>query len=131
VEAQRAHGAGRGSGFGHERHRLRAFIERHHPGTGDEQTAPQLQARARVWEQAGENEAGRTWEQRWHSFPRLLVALAGTGAAQVRPAVADLRLATEENPAIAETLTAIPASAARIEDLIQRGPAARSPSPAG
>ncbi|MFH9355127.1 hypothetical protein [Kitasatospora sp. NPDC017646] len=38
--------------------------------------------------------------------------------------MADLRLAAEENPAVAEMLTAVSAVAARIEDLIQRGPAA-------
>ncbi|WP_441248244.1 hypothetical protein [Kitasatospora sp. McL0602] len=38
------------------------------------------------------------------------------------PAV--LRLAAEENPATAEMVAAVPAGAARIEDLVQRGPAA-------
>ncbi|GAA2277497.1 hypothetical protein GCM10010430_74240 [Kitasatospora cystarginea] len=52
------------------------------------------------------------------------MVLVGTGAAQVRSAVADLRLAAEENPATAEMLSAVPAGAARIEDLVQRGPAA-------
>ncbi|WP_188306462.1 hypothetical protein [Streptomyces sp. CBMA123] len=33
----------------------------------------------------------------------------------------DLRLAAEENPAVAEMLAAIPAGATRIEDLVQRG----------
>ncbi|MFJ4184131.1 hypothetical protein [Kitasatospora sp. NPDC089509] len=112
------------AGTGDDRHRLRAFIARHRPGTGDEQTAAQLAACAWVWEQAGEDGASRAWERRWRSFPRLLVVLVGTGAAAVRSAVADLRLAAEENPAVAKMLTAIPAGAARIEGLIQRGPAA-------
>ncbi|MFJ2864081.1 hypothetical protein [Kitasatospora sp. NPDC087314] len=38
--------------------------------------------------------------------------------------MADLRLAAEENPAVAEMLDAVPAGAARIEDLVQRGPSA-------
>ncbi|WP_188304927.1 hypothetical protein [Streptomyces sp. CBMA123] len=38
--------------------------------------------------------------------------------------MADLRLAAEENPATAELLTAVPADAAWIEDLVQRGPSA-------
>jgi hypothetical protein len=52
------------------------------------------------------------------------VVLVGTGAAQVRPAVADLRLAAEENPATTELLSAVPTGAARIEDLVQHGAAA-------
>ncbi len=36
----------------------------------------------------------------------------------------DLLLAAEENPATAELLAAVPAGAARLEDLIQHGPAA-------
>ncbi|MFI9366768.1 replication-relaxation family protein [Kitasatospora sp. NPDC053057] len=112
------------AGTGEERHRLRAFVERHRPGVGAEETAAQLAACARVWEQAGEDGAGRAWERRFRSFPRLLIVLVGTAAAGVRSAVADLRLAAEENPAVAEMLTAVPAGAARIEDLLQRGPAA-------
>ncbi|MEU4588071.1 hypothetical protein AB0F92_39495 [Kitasatospora aureofaciens] len=112
------------AGTGDERHRLRAFIERHRPGAGDEQTAAQLAACARVWEQAGEDGSGRAWERRWRSFPWLLVVLVGTAAAGVRGAVADLRLAAEENPAVADMLTVVPAGAARIEDLVQRGPSA-------
>ncbi|MFJ3791457.1 hypothetical protein [Kitasatospora sp. NPDC090091] len=77
-----------------------------------------------MWEQAGEDGSGRAWERRWRSFPRLLVVLVGTGAAAVRTAVADLRLAAEENPAVADMLVAVPAGAARIEDPVQRGPAA-------
>ncbi|MFF2548381.1 hypothetical protein ACFVUY_38295 [Kitasatospora sp. NPDC058063] len=77
-----------------------------------------------MWEQAGEGGTGRAWERRWRAFPRLLVVLVGTAAAGVRSAVTDLRLTAEENPATAEMLTAVPAGAARIEDLIQRGPAA-------
>ncbi|GAA2280944.1 MULTISPECIES: hypothetical protein [Kitasatospora] len=50
-------------------------------------------------------------------LPRLLVVLAGT-------AVADLRLTAEENPAVAEMLAAVPAGAARIQGLVQRGPSA-------
>ncbi|MFE5588485.1 hypothetical protein [Kitasatospora sp. NPDC056531] len=46
----------------------------------------------------------------------------GAGVAGVRGAVADLRVAAEENPAVAEMLAAVPASAARIEDLIHREP---------
>ncbi|MEU9048682.1 MULTISPECIES: hypothetical protein [unclassified Kitasatospora] len=112
------------SGTGDERHRLRAFIERHRPGAGDEQTAAQPAACARVWEQAGEDGSGRAWERRWRAFPRLLVVLVGTAASGMRSAVADLRLAAEKKPAVAEMLTAVPADAARIEDLVQRSPAA-------
>ncbi|MFJ6769562.1 hypothetical protein ACIQOV_01035 [Kitasatospora sp. NPDC091257] len=54
----------------------------------------------------------------------MLVVLAGTGAAGVRTTVADLLLAAEEQPAVAEMVTAVPAGAARIEDLVQRGPSA-------
>ncbi|WP_157881915.1 hypothetical protein [Kitasatospora aureofaciens] len=43
----------------HRRHRLRALIERHHLGAGNEQTAAQLAACSRVGEQAGEEGAGR------------------------------------------------------------------------
>ncbi|MGW3046156.1 hypothetical protein ACWC9T_40670 [Kitasatospora sp. NPDC001159] len=43
-------------------------------------------------------------------------------AAGVRGAVADLRLAAEENPAVAEMLAAVPTGVTRIEDLVQRGP---------
>ncbi|MEE1826305.1 hypothetical protein PUR61_29560 [Streptomyces sp. BE20] len=55
--------------------------------------------------------------------PRLLVVLVGTAAAAVRSAVADLRLAAEENPTVAEMLAAVTAGTALIEDLVQRGPA--------
>ncbi|WP_406211451.1 hypothetical protein OH807_00035 [Kitasatospora sp. NBC_01560] len=65
---------------------------------------------------------GRAWERRWRSFPRLLVVPVGTAAAGVRGTVADLRLAAEENPVAAEMLAYVPAGAARIEDLVQRGP---------
>ncbi|MFI6849664.1 hypothetical protein ACIBJD_34520 [Kitasatospora sp. NPDC050467] len=106
------------AGTGDDRHRLRAFVERHRPGIGDEQTAAQLAACARVWAQAGEDGAGRAWERRWRSFPRLLVVPVGTTASAVRGAVADLRLTAEENPAT------VPAGAARIEDPVQRGPSA-------
>ncbi|MFJ6385918.1 replication-relaxation family protein [Kitasatospora sp. NPDC092039] len=112
------------AGTGEERHRLRAFVERHRPGVGAEETAAQLAACAALWEQSGPGGRGRAWERRWRSFPRLLVVLVGTAASGVRSAVADLRLAAEENPAVAEMLTAVPAGAARIEDLIQRGPSA-------
>lgn len=112
------------AGTGNERHRLRAFVERHRPGVGTEGTAAQLAACARLWEQAGQDGRGQAWERRWRSFPRLLVVLVGTGAAQVRSAVADLRLAAEENPTTTELLAAVLAGAARIEDLVQRGPAA-------
>ncbi|MFD7828159.1 hypothetical protein [Kitasatospora sp. NPDC059803] len=87
-------------------------------------TAGQLAACARLWERAGPDDRVRAWERRWRAFPRLLVALVGTEAAGVRGAVADLRLAAEENPATADMLAAVPAGAARIEDLIQRGPSA-------
>ncbi|MGW7585215.1 hypothetical protein ACWGLI_29360 [Kitasatospora sp. NPDC054769] len=50
--------------------------------------------------------------------------MAVRAASGVRPAVADLRLAAEESPAVAEMLAAVPAGATRIEDLVQRGPAA-------
>ncbi|MFI5649305.1 replication-relaxation family protein [Kitasatospora sp. NPDC051705] len=114
------------AGTGEERHRLRAFVERHRTGVGAEETAAQLAACAALWEQAGPGGRGRgrAWERRWRAFPRLLVVLVGTAAAGVRGAVADLRLAAEENPAVAELLAAVPAGAARIEDLVQRGPSA-------
>ncbi|MFJ2781597.1 replication-relaxation family protein [Kitasatospora sp. NPDC087315] len=112
------------AGTGEERHRLRAFVERHRPGVGAEETAAQLAACAALWEQSGPEGRGRAWERRWRAFPRLLVVLVGTAASGVRGAVADLRLAAEENPSVAEMLAAVPAGAARIEDLIQRGPAA-------
>lgn len=94
------------------------------PAVGDEQTTAQLAACARVWEQTGEDGSGLARERRWRYFPRLLVVLVGTAAAGVRGAVADLRLAAEENPTVAELLAAVPAGAARIEDLVQRGPSA-------
>ncbi|MET8630564.1 hypothetical protein ABZW30_43865 [Kitasatospora sp. NPDC004669] len=112
------------AGTGDERHRLRAFVERHRPGVGAEETAAQLAACAALWEQPGRDGRGQVWEQRWRAFPRLLVILVGTGAAAVRSVVADLRLAAEENRATAEMLAAVPAGAARIEDLVHRGPAA-------
>ncbi|MFF9646257.1 hypothetical protein [Kitasatospora aureofaciens] len=46
------------------------------------------------------------------AFPRLLVVVVGTAASGVRSAVADRRLAAEENPAVAEMLAAVPAGAA-------------------
>ncbi|MFD8782574.1 hypothetical protein [Kitasatospora sp. NPDC059599] len=52
------------------------------------------------------------------------MVLVGTAAAGVHGAVANLRPAAEENPAVAEMLAAVPAGAARIEDLVQRGPSA-------
>ncbi|MFD0274154.1 hypothetical protein ACFVHB_09630 [Kitasatospora sp. NPDC127111] len=115
------------AGTGDERHRLRAFIERRRPGVGAEETAAQLAACAALWEQPGPDGQGPARERRWRSFPRLLVVLVGTAAAQVRSAVADLRLAAEENPATAGMLAAVAAGAARIEDLVQRGPAAPIP----
>ncbi|MFF3113594.1 hypothetical protein ACFVSN_30925 [Kitasatospora sp. NPDC057904] len=83
-----------------------------------------------MWEQAGEGGSGRAWERRWRPLPRLLVALVGTAAAGVRSAVAELRLAAEENPAVAEMLAAVPAGVARIEDLVQRGQLRAGPAPA-
>ncbi|MFF7458618.1 hypothetical protein [Kitasatospora sp. NPDC008115] len=62
---------------------------------------------------------------------RLLVVLVGTAASAVHSAVADLRLAAEESPAVAEMLTAVPVGAARIEDLVQIGPAAPIWQPLG
>ncbi|MET8630826.1 hypothetical protein ABZW30_45290 [Kitasatospora sp. NPDC004669] len=56
--------------------------------------------------------------------PPALVVLVGTAAAGARSAVADLRLAAEENPAVTDMLAAVPASATRIEGLIQRSPSA-------
>ncbi|MFJ4188144.1 hypothetical protein [Kitasatospora sp. NPDC089509] len=52
------------------------------------------------------------------------LALVGTAASGVRSAVADLRPAAEENPAVAEMLAAVPVDTTHIEDLVQRGPAA-------
>ncbi|MFD9127416.1 hypothetical protein [Kitasatospora sp. NPDC059571] len=94
------------------------------PGVGAEETAAQLAACAALWEQTGEGGRGRAWERRWRAFPRLLVVPVGTAAAGVRGAVTGLRLATEENPTAAELLTTVPAGAAQIEDLVQRGPSA-------
>ncbi|GAA2126364.1 hypothetical protein GCM10009759_78730 [Kitasatospora saccharophila] len=104
--------------------RLRAFVELHRPDVGTEPIAGQLAACARLWDQAGPNDTGRAWERLWKAFPRLLVVLAGTTTAQARTAVADLRLAAEEQPVLADMLAAVPAGAARLEDLLQRGPAA-------
>ncbi|MFK0195863.1 hypothetical protein [Kitasatospora sp. NPDC090308] len=72
-----------------------------------------------------------TLERRWRTFPRLLVILAGTAAAEAHTAVADLRLAAQERPTITEILTAVPAGAARIEDLARRGPSAAVWHPLG
>ncbi|MEU3495415.1 replication-relaxation family protein [Kitasatospora cineracea] len=108
----------------HTRLRLRAFVELHRPDTGTEPIAGQLAACARLWEQTGPGGAGRAWERLWRTFPRLLVVLTGTTTAEARTAVADLRLAAEERPGLAEMLTAVPAGAARLEDLLQHGPAA-------
>ncbi|MEE1783018.1 replication-relaxation family protein [Streptomyces sp. SP17BM10] len=104
--------------------RLRAFVELHRPDTGTEPIAGQLAACARLWEQGGPDSTGRAWERLWKAFPRLLVVLVNTTAAEARTAVADLRLAAEERPVVAEMLAAVPTGAARIEDLIQRGPSA-------
>ncbi|MGW4809225.1 replication-relaxation family protein [Kitasatospora sp. NPDC004272] len=104
--------------------RLRAFLELHRPDVGTELIAGQLAACARLWDQAGPGGAGRAWERLWRAFPRLLVILVGTTAAEARTAVADLRLAAEEQPVLADMLAAVPAGAARLEDLLQHGPAA-------
>lgn len=104
--------------------RLRAFVELHRPDTGTEPIAGQLAASARLWEQAGPDDAGRAWERLWRTFPQLLVVLVGTTAAEARTAMANLRLAAEERPGLAEMLTAAPAGAARPEDLLPHGPAA-------
>ncbi|MEU3497012.1 hypothetical protein ABZ747_26405 [Kitasatospora cineracea] len=104
--------------------RLRAFVELHRPDTGTEPIAGQLAASARLWEQAGPDGAGRAWERLWKTFPQLLVVLTGITAAEARTAMADLRPAAEERPGLAEMLTAAPAGAARLEDLLQHGPAA-------
>ncbi|MGW2402767.1 replication-relaxation family protein [Kitasatospora sp. NPDC001664] len=106
------------------RRRLRAFIELHRPSTGIEQTAEQLAACARLWRQPGPGGTGWAREHRWRPFPALLVVLTGTRAAEGERAVEDLLLAAEENPATAELLAALPAGAARLEDLIEHGPAA-------
>ncbi|MFD7735758.1 hypothetical protein ACFV6F_35900, partial [Kitasatospora phosalacinea] len=104
--------------------RLRAFLELHRPDVGTELIAGQLAACARLWDQAGPDGIGRAWERLWRAFPRLLIVLTGTTAAEARTAVADLRLAAEEQPVLADMLAAVPAGAARLEDLIQHGPAA-------
>ncbi len=106
------------------RRRLRAFVERHRPAAGTEHCAAQLAACARLWEQAGPDGTGRAWERHWRPFPSILVVLVGAPAAEVVAAVENLRLAAEENPALAELLAAVPAGAARLEDLIRHGPAA-------
>ncbi|GGU99116.1 replication-relaxation family protein [Kitasatospora aureofaciens] len=106
------------------RRRLRAFVELHRPGGGTEHTVEQLAACASLWEQPGAGGSGRAWERRWRAFPSVLVVLAGTPAAAIDAAVADLRLAAEERPAVAELLAAVPTGAARLEDLVQHGPAA-------
>ncbi|MFD7591967.1 hypothetical protein ACFV6D_02910 [Kitasatospora sp. NPDC059812] len=56
--------------------------------------------------------------------PAALVVLVGTSAAGVRSAVADLRLAGEENPAVVEMLSDVPARVAKLEDLEDEGPGA-------
>ncbi|MFI8085887.1 replication-relaxation family protein [Kitasatospora sp. NPDC086009] len=106
------------------RRRLRAFVELHRPSTGTEQAAEQLAACARLWHQPGPGGTGWARERRWRTFPALLVVLTGTPAAEGERAVEDLLLAAEENPATAELLAAVPAGAARLEDLIQHGPTA-------
>ena len=106
------------------RRRLRAFLELHHPDSGTEQTAEQLAACARLWQQPGPGGTGWARERRWRPFPALLVVLTGTPAGAVGTAVEDLLLAAEENPATADLLAAVPAGAARLEDLVQHGPAA-------
>ncbi|MFD9598406.1 replication-relaxation family protein [Kitasatospora sp. NPDC059973] len=107
------------------RRRLRAFVELHRPSAGIEQAAEQLAACARLWHQPGPGGAGRAHERRWRTFPTLLIVLTGTAATSVTTAVEDLLLAAEENPATAELLAAVRAGAARLEDLLQHGPAAR------
>jgi len=109
---------------GGRRQRLRAFVELHRPGAGTEQVAEQLAACARLWEQPGLDGTGRAWERRWRAFPSVLVVLVGTAATAVGAAVEDLLLVAEENPAIADMLAAAPTGAARLEDLVQHGPAA-------
>ncbi|MET8704334.1 replication-relaxation family protein [Kitasatospora sp. NPDC004723] len=109
---------------GGRRRRLRAFVELHRPGTGTERVAEQLAACAALWEQPGTDGSGCGWERRWRAFPSVLVVLVGTPGTAVGAAVADLRLAAEENPAAAELLAAVPAGAARLEDLAEHGPAA-------
>ncbi|OEV34774.1 hypothetical protein HS99_0009855 [Kitasatospora aureofaciens] len=95
------------AGTGDERQRQRAFVERHLPGVGPEETAAQLSACAALWEQPGPEGRGRAWERRRRSFPRLLIVLVGTAASGVRSAMADLHLADEENPTVAEALNQV------------------------
>lgn len=108
-----------------------AGVERHRPGVGTEETAAQPAACALLWERSGPDGRGRAWERRRRSFPWLLVVLVGMAAPGVRSAVADPRLAAEENPAVAEMPAAVPAVAARIEDPVQRGPSAPIWQPLG
>ncbi len=106
------------------RRRLRAFVELHRPSTGTEQAAEQLAACARLWQQPGPGGTGWARERRWRTFPALLVVLTGTQASALGTAVEDLLLAAEENPATADLLAAVPAGAARLEDLVRHGPTA-------
>ncbi|WP_329611623.1 hypothetical protein [Kitasatospora herbaricolor] len=105
------------------RRRLRAFVELYRPDSGTERAAEQLAACARLWQQPGPGGTGWARERRWRTFPTVLVLLTGTAATAVGAAVADLLLAAEENPATTELLAAVPAGAARLEDLLQHGPA--------
>ena len=106
------------------RRRLRAFVELHRPSAGTEQAAEQLAACARLWQQPGPDGTGWARERRWRPFPALLVVLTGTPAGAAGTAVEDLLLAAEENPATADLLAAVPAGAARLEDLVRHGPTA-------
>ncbi|MFI5534202.1 hypothetical protein ACIA8O_37270 [Kitasatospora sp. NPDC051853] len=108
----------------HHRRRLRAFVELHRPSAGTEQAAEQLAACARPWQHPGPDGTGQAREQRWRTFPTLLIVLTGTAATDLDAAVEDLLLAAEENPTTAELLAAVPAGAARLEDLALHGPAA-------
>ncbi|MFD0567968.1 replication-relaxation family protein [Kitasatospora gansuensis] len=103
---------------------LRAFIELHDPSTGIEQTAEQLAACARLWHQPGPGGTGWARERRWRPFPALLVVLTGTRAAEGERVVEDLLLAAEENPATPDCWPPSRPAAARLEDLIEHGPAA-------
>ncbi|OKI25164.1 replication-relaxation family protein [Streptomyces sp. CB03911] len=113
------------------RRRLRAFVELHRPASGTEQAAEQLAACAWLWQQPGPGGTNWAWERRWRTFPALLIVLTGTPASTVSTAVEDLLLAAEENPATADLLAAVPAGAARLEDLLQHGPAAAVWHPLG
>ncbi|MFD5083905.1 hypothetical protein ACFWOG_14860 [Kitasatospora sp. NPDC058406] len=59
----------------------------------------------------------------------MMVVLVGTPGTAAGAAVEDVLLVAEENPAVADLLAAVPAGAARLEDLAKHGPAPHTPAP--